>query len=307
LVERVVVSGGTGYVGRALVRRLVERGAEIVVLSRSGSVPSAFAELASVRVEAWDGLADGVWSQAVDGAAAVVHLAGEQAVGKRYTERVKRGIFDSRVKGAEALVRAIEQAKSRPRVFVSASGVGYYGARDGDAPLTEDTPPGTDFLASVCVAWEAAARAAEPFGVRVVVARLGVVLGRGGGPLATMALPFKLLVGGPLGSGRQVFSWVHLDDAVAAFERCLDDASLSGPVNVAAPNAVTQKELARELGRALHRPSFMPAPSFALRALFGEGAQPILTGQRPIPDKLERAGFRFRYPTIEAALAEAVG
>jgi len=307
VAERIVVTGGTGFVGRALVRRLSERGANVVVLSRGGRLSAESAALPGVSAEAWDGAADGDWWRAVSGATAVVHLAGHQAVGKRYTRRVKQAIYDSRVKGADALVRAIAGVENPPRVFVSASGVGYYGGRDDDTPCDEDTPPGDDFLATVCVAWEAAVRAAEPYGVRVTCARLGAVLGPGGGALPTMTLPFAFFVGGPLGRGSQVFAWVHLDDAVAAFERCLDDASLAGPVNVAAPGAVTQRELARALGRALHRPSFMPVPSFALRALFGEGAVPILTGQRAVPKKLERAGFRFRHPTLESALADALG
>lgn len=307
MAERIVVTGGTGFVGRALVRRLSERGATVVVLSRGGGLPAEVATLPGVSSEVWDGSTDGDWWRALTGATAVVHLAGHQAVGKRYTARVKKAILESRVQGAEALVRAIAKVENPPRVFVSASGVGYYGGRYDDTPCDEDTPPGTDFLATVCVAWESAVRAAESYGVRVTCARLGAVIGRGGGALPTMSLPFQLFVGGPLGRGSQVFAWVHLDDAVAAFERCLDDASLAGPVNVAAPNAVTQRELARTLGRALHRPSFMPVPGFALRALFGEGAVPILTGQRAVPAKLERAGFRFRYPTLEAALDEAIG
>jgi len=302
-----VVTGGTGFVGRALVRRLSERGASVVVLSRGSGLGSELSALPGVSSEPWDGVSDGEWWRALSGATAVVHLAGQQAVGKRYTARVKKGILESRVKSAEALVRALAQVENAPRVLVSASGVGYYGGRYDDAPCDEDTPAGDDFLATVCVEWEARVRAAEPYGVRVVCARLGAVLGRGGGALSTMSLPFNLFVGGTLGRGSQVFAWVHLDDAVGAFERCLDDVSLSGPVNVAAPNAVNHRELARALGRALHRPSFMPVPSFALRALFGEGAFPILTGQRAVPAKLERASFRFRFPTIESALAEALG
>ncbi len=304
--ERIVVTGGTGFVGSAVVRLLAARSAELFVLSRGSTVPASLEGVAGVRMLAWDPGSDGDWMAAVSGASAVVHLAGEQAVGRRYTEPLKRRILESRVKTAEALVRAIARADAPPRVLVSASGVGYYGGHDDDAPLDESAPPGNDFLATVCVAWEAAVRKAEPLGVRVVSARLGAVLGRGGGALGTMVLPFKLFVGGPLGSGRQLFSWVHLEDAARAFLACLDDPGFSGAVNVAAPGAVTQTALARALGKALGRPAFMPVPSFSLRALFGEGAVPILTGQRAVPKKLLAAGFAFRFPTIEEALAEAL-
>jgi uncharacterized protein (TIGR01777 family) len=239
---------------------------------------------------------------------AVIHLAGEQAVGKRFTESYKRRILDSRVKTGELLVRAIAQVDAPPAVLLSASGVDYYAsdANGADTPIDETAPPGTEFLSQVCVAWEGAVAGATAHGARVTFLRCGAVLGRGGGSLATMALPFKMFVGGSLGSGRQLFSWVHLEDAVRAFEHALDDASLSGPVNVVAPNAVRWDDLARALGAALHRPSFFPVPSFALKALFASGAAPILTGRRAVPTKLERAGFAFRYPTIEQALAEAL-
>ncbi|HEV8548659.1 MAG TPA: DUF1731 domain-containing protein, partial [Polyangiaceae bacterium] len=179
------------------------------------------------------------------------------------------------------------------------------GRAEDHAPLDESAPPGDDFLARVVIEWEARARAAERLGVRVVSARFAAVLGRGGGALGVMALPFKLMAGGPLGSGRQVFCWVHLEDALGALELCIDDDTLTGPVNVAAPNAVTNGEASKLLARALHRPSWLPAPASALRALFGEGAVPILTGQRAYPKKLEAAGFTFRYPTLAEALAEA--
>jgi uncharacterized protein len=308
MAEHVVVTGGTGFVGRALVPRLAAGGFEVCVLSRGGG---ATGERASngVRVVPWDAKAEGDWVGALSGARAVIHLAGEQAVGKRYTSATKRRILDSRVKTAELLVRAMGQVDAPPRVFLSASGIDYYaGTTETDVtPIDESAPAGPDFLSQVCVAWESAVGGAAARGARVAFLRLGAVLGRGGGALATMKLPFELLAGGPLGSGRQYFSWVHLEDAVRAFERCLDDASLAGPVNVVAPNPVTQTELAAALGRALHRPSFMPAPSFGLKLLFGDGADPIIKGRRALPVKLEQAGFAFAYPTLEAALAEALG
>jgi uncharacterized protein (TIGR01777 family) len=304
--ERIVVSGGTGYVGTALVKRLSATGREVVVLARSGRLPPALQKLPGVNALAWDAQSLGAWASAVDGAAAIVHLAGEPAVGQRFTDTVKQRILDSRVKSGQALVQAIERAEKRPSVLVSASGVGYYGPR-GDEPCDESTPAGDDFLARVCVAWEGAVRAAEALGVRVAITRLGVVLGPGGGALPVMARPFKLFAGGKLGDGRQFFSWVHLDDAVAALERCLDDPSVSGPFNVASPEAVPQAEFADALGRALHRPAWLPAPKFALKLLFGEGSGPILTGQRAVPKRLEAIGFQFRHPGLDETLSDALG
>jgi uncharacterized protein (TIGR01777 family) len=308
MVERIVVTGGTGYLGRALVPRLVARGLEVSVLSRGSTLPGELASVAGVRGVTWDAVTEGDWVKELAGARAVIHLAGEQAVGKRYTESYKRRIVESRVKTGELLVRAIGQVDAPPAVVLSASGVDYYAsdAEGDDTPVDESAPPGTGFLSEVCVAWEGAVAGAAVHGARVAFMRCGAVLGRGGGALATMVLPFKLFVGGSLGSGRQYFSWVHLEDALRAFERALDDASLTGPINVVAPNPVRWDDLARTLGRALHRPSFIPVPSFALRALFADGAGPLLTGRRAVPAKLERAGFVFRYPTVEEALKEAL-
>jgi uncharacterized protein (TIGR01777 family) len=308
MVERIVVTGGTGYVGRVLVPRLAARGAEVAVLSRGPKLPPELAAVPGVRVVTWDAATEGDWVKELSGARAVIHLAGEQAVGKRYTEAYKRRILDSRVKTGELLVRAIGQVDAPPAVLLSASGIDYYASDTGgaDTPVDETAPPGTEFLSEVCVAWEAAVAGATAHGARVAFLRCGAVLGRGGGALATMVLPFKMFVGGSLGTGRQYFSWIHLTDAVRAFEHALDDTSLSGPVNVVASNPVRWDDLARALGAALHRPSFFPVPSFALKALFGDGAAPILTGRRAVPAKLDRAGFSFRYPTIEQALAEAL-
>lgn len=303
--QRIVISGGTGFLGRRLAARFSSEGDEVVVLTRSGRLPGDMAELTGVRAVRWDAVSGGEWERELDGAQAVIHLAGEQAVGVRYTEQVKQRIVDSRVKSGEALVRAIEKAKSRPEVMISSSGVGYYGGRLDAAPLDEGSPAGDDFLASVCVVWEGAVQPVEALGVRLVVARLGIVLGKGGGALETMARPFKWFVGGVIGSGKQMFTWIHVDDVIDVIARARTDASLRGPVNVAAPNAVDHTELAHALGRALHRPAIFPVPGFALRALFAEGAVPLLTGQNAVPKKLEGAGYRFQYTSIDAALAEA--
>jgi uncharacterized protein len=302
--ERIVVTGGTGFVGRALVKKLAP-GRELVVLTRSGELPEELAALGNVRAAAWDASSPGDWENALDGASAVVHLAGAQAVGVRWTDEVKRRLWESRVKSSEALVGAIGRAARKPRVLVSASGVDYYRGRLTDEPVDESEPPGESFLAKLCVAWEGAVRGAEAHGVRVVSARFGVVLAPDG-PLTTMARPFKLFVGGPLGTGRQIFSWVHRHDALTALARALHDEAMSGAFNVVAPEALPQAEFAKRLGRVLHRPSLVPAPSFALRALFGEGADPILFGRRAVPKRLEALGFRFSFPSVDGALADAL-
>jgi uncharacterized protein (TIGR01777 family) len=302
-MKRVLVTGGTGFVGGRVIRALLERGDSVTVVTRSperarGRLPN------EVRLVSWDGTGDGGLeaAMAVDG---VLHFAGEQVVGRRWSEALKREIADSRVKTTERLVAAMERAPSRPRVLVSASGVGWYGPR-GDEPLDESGPLGSDFLASVTRDWEGAAERAESFGVRVVRVRLGIVFGKGGGALPEMVKPFKLFVGGPIASGKQVYSWLHLEDACAIFLRCLDDDSIRGPVNAASPNAVTSEELARALGRVLHRPSGFRVPEAALRIRFGEGADALVTGQRAVPSVLLAKGFSFRYPRVEDALAEAL-
>jgi uncharacterized protein len=303
-MKRIVVSGATGFIGRRVVRELALRGDAVTALSRDpertrGDVPEA------VSLEQWEPRGEGPIAS-LDGSDAVVHLAGERAVGARWTAAVKREILESRVASTEHVVLAIERASRRPGVLVCASAVGYYGAR-GDEPLDESAEAGAGFLAQVTVDWEQAARRAEALGVRVVLARFGIVLGRGGGALAEMAKPFRLFVGGPIGSGRQVVSWVHADDVVGAVLRCIDDAAISGAVNVTAPHAVTNAALSKEIGRVLRRPAAFTVPEAALRLRFGEGAEPLVTGQRAVPRKLEQAGYAFRYPDVGPALEEALG
>jgi uncharacterized protein (TIGR01777 family) len=304
-MARVVVTGATGFVGKALCPALVQKGYEVVALSRDPSRASAVLP-AGVRAERWDFGGDAGAVPGVDGAHAVVHLAGEPAVGQRWSERVKAEIMDSRVKSAEALVSAIERASVRPKVLVSSSGVGYYGPH-GDEALHEKAPAGADYLARVTIAWEGAAIVAERAGVRVVRTRFGIIFGKYGGALVEMVKPFKLFVGGPIGTGKQIVSWIHLDDAVAAMMLCIEDESISGAVNVVSPNAVPNEELARHIGAVLKRPSAIAVPEIALRIRFGEGADPLVTGQRAIPGVLQAKGFAWKYPAVQAALAEALG
>ncbi|HEX2673884.1 MAG TPA: TIGR01777 family oxidoreductase, partial [Polyangiaceae bacterium] len=243
--------------------------------------------------------ANAAFSEAYD---VVLNLAGEQAVGVRYSERVKAGILNSRVDSTHWLVRAIAHAEQKPKVFVCASGTGFYGSTLSSARVDESAPAGTDFLALVCVAWEAAAQGAEEFGVRVVNARIAPVLSEQGGALESLLRPFKLFVGGPIGSGKQGFPWIHLDDQIAALLRACDDDALTGPVNFCAPEPISNGDLSRIIAELLGRPAFLKAPSFALKTLFGEGAEPLLGGQYAVPRALQRVGFEFRYADVRSAL-----
>jgi uncharacterized protein (TIGR01777 family) len=284
------VTGGTGFIGRALARALEQRGDEAVVVSRRPGGTS----VGWGAIEPEVALAD-----------AIVHLSGEPVVSGRWTpERLQR-IRESRTKSTERIARAVERAPARSRVLVSASAVGIYGTRNDDRELDESAPPGDDVLAQICVAWEAAADRARQAGARVVHPRIGIVLGRDGGALARMAPPFRWFLGGPLGSGRQWASWIHLQDAVRALLFALDSPSLSGPVNVVAPEPITMGALAREIGIAMHRPAALRVPEFALRLLLGRGlAQTLLSGQRAVPRKLVDSGFTFEFPRAKEACAD---
>jgi len=278
---KVVVTGATGYLGRPVCEALRARGDDVVALARSSG--------ADLELQ-------GAWMDALDGAAAVVHLAGEPIAGKRWTARQKQIIRDSRVETTRHVVEAIARARARPGVLVTASGADYYAAAlpgefDDDA-VTEADPPGDGFLARVCRDWEAEARAAEPLGVRVVRMRCGLVLGPDGGALARMKAPFSRL-----GSGRQWVSWIALADAVAGYVAAIDDPRYRGPINLVA-GSVRNAELAR----ALHRVG-VPVPAFALRAALGEMADPLLEGRNVVPAKLDELGFRFTHRELGAALA----
>lgn len=298
-MQRIVVSGGSGYIGRALVEHLLARGDEVTVLTRGPSAPGP------PRLLQWDPYRWGDWAQAIDGADAIVNLAGEQAVGVRFTEARKRRIRDSRLLTTSNLVAAIERAQRKPRVLVSVSGIGYYGDHPASQRVDESVGAGSDFLAQLCVEWEAAAAKARDLGVRVVSPRMGIVLGPGGGPLATMALPFKLFVGGKLGSGEQGFSWIYLEDAIAALTLCIDQ-DISGSLNVCSPQPASNAQVSEQLARALARPSWLSAPAFGLKLLFGEGAEPILTGQYAVPGVLESRGFRFQAPSLPEAISRSL-
>jgi uncharacterized protein len=290
---RVAVTGGTGTLGGALVRALKGRGDEVTVLSRKTNWPAPSEEPAPADV-----------LRGLDG---VVNMMGEP-VSERWNDEVKAKIRDSRVLGTRNLVagiRALPEAE-RPKVLVSQSGVGYYGAR-GDEPIDESVGPGDDFLAGVVAEWEAEARAAEELGVRVVILRTGIVLTTEGGALPEMLPFFKFGLGGPVAGGRQYMPWVALDDLTGATLLALDDARVSGPLNVSAPEPVPNRDFAKALGRVLHRPTIFPAPGLMLKILYGEMSLIVTTGQRAIPKRLTELGYEFRRPDLEDALRQAIG
>lgn len=294
---RVVVSGGTGFLGGALVGRMRAEGHDVTVLTRRAAGDG---QLAWSPGEAPAGQP---WVRAIDGAGAVVNLAGAPIADGRWTAARKQAIRESRVAATRSLVAAIAAAGQPPAVLLSASGVDVYGSR-GDERLTEASTTGAGFLADVVRAWEREADAAAAV-TRVVLMRTGMVLGRGGGALPQLARPFRLGVGGRMGSGRQYLSWIHLDDWVALARWALHATGLSGPLNVTAPTPVTNAEFARVLGRVLHRPVWLPAPAFALRLALGEMADAlILEGRRVLPARAQTAGFTFRHPELEGALRD---
>jgi len=302
---KIVIAGGSGFLGRPLAAALARDGHEIVVLTRGHGAARGLAQLRSV---AWtpDG-GTGPWAAEIDGAGAVVNLAGESIAGRRWSDAQKQRLLDSRVLATRSLVAAQRAAAAPPPVFVSGSAVGYYGPL-GDEAATEDTPPGSDFLARVCVQWEAEAMHATTARTRVVCIRTGIVLEKDGGALPQMLLPFKFGAGGPIGSGRQYSPWIHRDDWVALVKWTIQTPGVTAALNATAPTPVTNREFVRALGRAMHRPAFMPAPAFALRLLLGEMADALLlSGQRALPVKAERLGFAFRYPRVEEALAAILG
>jgi hypothetical protein len=299
---KVFMTGGTGFVGTYLSRNLVQAGHTITILSRRAH-PAAPAR-AGISLITGDPTQEGPWMAAVPEHDWIINLAGA-SIFNRWTEARKKEIMESRERTTRNLVAALA-AGDRRQLFCSTSAVGIYGPR-GEEELTEDSPTDTGFLGEVAHKWEAEALKAQDLGVRVVVTRFGVVLGKGGGALSQMAPLFRKFVGGPIGSGVQWFSWIHQADHARAFRFIQENPQISGPVNFVAPNPARNRELARALGRVLHRPSFMPTPAFMLRLVLGEFADTLLTGQKVLPQRLLDAGFTFNFPTIEAALADLLG
>jgi uncharacterized protein (TIGR01777 family) len=296
---KVVVTGGTGFLGGRLVNSLRGDGHDVVVLTRRP--PRAPGEVQWTPAAGLD-----VWARSFEGAGAAINLAGESIAEKRWTDARKRALLASRLEATSAVVAALRAATGSRTVFLSGSAIGYYGT-PGDQPLDESSPAGTDFLARVCREWEAEALEAAPH-ARVVLLRTGLVLAKGGGVLEQLELPFRFFAGGPLGSGRQVMSWIHRADWIAMVRWALARPDIQGPLNLTAPAPVTNREMATAIGRTLHRPSFVPAPAFALRLALGEMAEAgVLNGQRVLPRVAQENGFTFQYPSLDQALAEIYG
>lgn len=303
--KQIAITGATGIIGQLLVRELLDRGDRVTVLSRS--TQRARSVLGEVEAFEWtDPTAGPAPVEALAGRDAVVNLMGEP-VAQRWSPEVKERIRNSREAGTRHLVDALREADPRPAVLLSGSATGWYGPH-GDEPLDESAPPARgDFLADVTVDWENEARRAEELGVRVVTIRTGVVLSENGGALEKMLPPFKMGMGGPIAGGRQYVPWVHAEDVVGAILFCLDTEAASGPVNVTAPEPVTNRELSKTLGRVLGRPAVAPVPALALKALYGDMSEIITTGHRAIPRRLLDLGYSWRQPELEGALREATG
>lgn len=290
----IVLAGGSGFLGRKLAKRLENEGHKTLTLSRRPS--------GAANEIAWqpDGSA-GELPRQIDGVSAIVNLAGESVAGLRWTAAKKAAIANSRILSTRTIARAIAACANPPKVFVNGSATGYYGPH-GDEPLTEAAPPGSDFLAQVCVAWEREARMAESPSTRVVIVRTGLPLDRDGGVLGKMLLPFKLGLGATLGSGDQFMPWIHIDDWTAVVSWLITHDRAAGVFNASAPTPVTNRAFTRALGRAVHRPAVLLAPAFVLRAALGEMASMIVHGQRVLPAAAEQLGFTFAHPTLEPAL-----
>jgi uncharacterized protein (TIGR01777 family) len=301
---RVIITGGSGLIGRALSADLVRDGHEVVVLSRRPD--RVLTPPRGVRVEQWDGRTSNGWRSLAEGADVVVNLAGENIGAHRWTPERKRALVRSRLNAGQAVVDAVRSVEHKPRVVVQASGIGYYGPH-GDELVGEKTPPGADFLSRLAAEWEDSTASVEVLGVRRVILRTGVVLTAAGGALPRMMLPFRFFVGGPIGSGRQWLPWIHIADEVAAIRFLIQNDPACGPFNLASPNPTTNSEFARSLGRELHRPAMVPAPAFAVRLLLGEMATVVLDGQRAVPESLLKLGFRFRFADPGAALRDLLG
>ena len=298
---KITVTGATGLIGSRIVEQLRARGDDVSVLSRD---PDRARKALGVEAHGWDPAEEAAPAAALAGRDAVVNLLGEN-VAQRWSDDARRRIASSREVGTRNLIAGLRAAHPRPAVLVSASGSGYYGPH-GDEPVTEEEPPAGDFLGALCASWEAEADAARELGLRVVRMRTGIVLDRNGGALGQMLLPFRLGIGGPIAGGHHYMPWIAAADVAGMYLAALDGDDWSGPINVTAPEPVTNQEFSKALGRALHRPAVAPIPALALKLLYGDMAQIILTGVRAVPARAQELGYRFRHPELDEALREAL-
>ena len=296
---QIIVTGGTGFIGRPLCASLCREGHQVILLTRRIETQRSYDS--TVTAVEWNGREAGAWEHCLEGADAIINLAGAPIADGRWNDARKQLLIESRVLSTRLLVEALSRCSSKPRTLINASGIGYYGASD-DHVLDEEAARGQGFLADLCLAWEAEALRAAEFGVRVVMLRTGMVLEQDGGALPKMLLPFRFFAGGPIMPGAQWVSWIHRRDHIGLIQWILTTPSVSGPVNAVAPEAVTMNRFCDALGRALHRPSWLPVPGFALRLALGELGTLMTTGQRVIPAKALSRGYVFQYPKLEPAL-----
>jgi uncharacterized protein (TIGR01777 family) len=297
---KIVIAGGTGFIGRHVSQLFIDSGHSVILLSRHTGEGKSLVNIPARHIQ-WDGCIQGPWAQECEGADVVINLSGAPIADSRWTKKRKQGLIDSRLQSTKALLQAISSWRNKPHTFMTASGIGFYGARGGEV-VNECSLMGQGFLPQLCQAWESAAMEGEALGLRVIPIRIGMVLGPDGGALSKMTLPFRMFLGGPILPGTQFVSWIHREDLARLILFLITHPSLRGPVNAVAPEAVTMKDFCTSLGKAMNRPSLFPVPEFVLRIALGELATMLTTGQRVHPLQALEAGFSYSYATLQAAL-----
>lgn len=297
--KKVVIAGATGLIGKTLCNELQRRNYSLVVVTRD-VIAAQKALLDVSQFATWNDT--GAFERAIDGAYGVINLAGAPIVGKRWTEKYKKVLLDSRITTTKSIIAAIKKAEQKPKVLINGSAVGYYGYVPKETGYDETSPPGSDFIAQICVAWEKEASKAKTYGTRVVCVRTGIVLDKNAGALPRMLTPFYYYLGGPIGSGKQWFPWIHVQDEIGIICFALENEKVSGPVNSVSPDAVTNREFSSMVGKVLHKPSILPVPTFVLKLMFGEAAVVITTGVKVSSQKIIQLGYKFHYPKLQEAL-----